>query len=259
MSATTMERPMTRTKAKQLPLSIDRGSPVPLYHQLSEQLARAIREGVLLPGETFENEVSLAERLDMSRPTVRRSIGELVTRGLLVRRRGVGTTVAQAAVHRRNELTSLYEELSASGQRPTTRVLCLVPHTFDKRAARELQLDSRTPLVYLERLRLVDGRPFALLKNWLPPAFSALTPSDLESRGLYEVLRSNGTVPAVAHQSVGSRAAVPRERRLLELGHFDPVLTMIRRAYDSGGEPVEFGDHCYRADSYTFDVTVHAS
>ena len=43
-------RPVTRAKARQLPLSIDRGSPIPLYHQLAEQLAKAIDEGVLRPG-----------------------------------------------------------------------------------------------------------------------------------------------------------------------------------------------------------------
>ena len=207
MSAMTAAVPTARTKAKQIPLSIDRGSPIPLYHQLSEQLVRAIEDGVLQPGDTFENEVSLAERLDMSRPTVRRSIAELVTRGLLIRRRGVGTTVARAAVHRRNELSSHYEDPAANGQRPTTRVLRMDLRVFNKRAARELQLDSRKPLVYLERLRMVDGSPLALLKNWLPPEFGAISVAELEFRGLYELLRAHGATPAVAHQSVTSRGA----------------------------------------------------
>ena len=98
--------------AVELPVLIDRASPVPLYHQLAEQLSAAIDTGTLSPGDAFENELALAERLGLSRPTVRRAIGELVTQGLLVRRRGVGTTVAKQMVHRRAELTSLYEDLS---------------------------------------------------------------------------------------------------------------------------------------------------
>ena len=85
---------------------IDRTSPVPLYHQLAQQLTAAIEGGALKPGDAFENELSLAERLDLSRPTVRRAIGEMVARGLLVRRRGIGTTVANEVIHRRDELTS---------------------------------------------------------------------------------------------------------------------------------------------------------
>ena len=247
-----------RAKAKQVPLRVDRSSPIPLYHQLSEQLVKAIEEGLLQPGDPFENEMSLAERLDMSRPTVRRSIAELVTRGLLIRRRGVGTTVAHKAIHRRDELTSLYEDLAGTGRRPTTRVLRLDSMVCDKRAARALQLDARTPLVFVERLRLVDDRPLAILRNWLPPDFGAFSIAELETRGLYELLRTHGAAPAVAQQSIGSRPAEPEERRLLGLGRFDPILTMTRRAYDVTGSPVEFGDHSYRADRYRFDVTVHA-
>ena len=47
---------------------IDRASPVPLYHQLAEQLTAAIEDGTLAPGDPFENELALAERLDLSRP-----------------------------------------------------------------------------------------------------------------------------------------------------------------------------------------------
>lgn len=250
--------PTTPAEAKLVAVSIDRASPVPLYHQLTEQLARAITDGVLKPGDSFEKELSLAARLDLSRPTVRRSIAELVTRGLLVRRRGVGTTVAHAAVHRRNELTSLYDDLTAGGRAPATRVIRLSYAEYDRRAARALEVDPRTSLVYLERLRIIEGEPIALLKNWLPPMFSDLTATELESAGLYELLRRRGVAPAVAHQTVGCRPAVPEERTQLGLGRMEPVLTMTRRAYDSAGTPVEFGDHCYRADRYRFDVTVHA-
>ena len=47
--------------AIQIPVTIDRTSPVPLYHQLSQQLAAAIDDGILKPGDPFENELSLAE------------------------------------------------------------------------------------------------------------------------------------------------------------------------------------------------------
>ena len=88
---------------KAIPVIIDRSSPVPLYHQLSEQLTAAIADGTLKPGDPFENELALAERLDLSRPTVRRAIAELVTRGLLVRRRGVGTVVASEVKNLANQ------------------------------------------------------------------------------------------------------------------------------------------------------------
>lgn len=71
-----------------LQLGVDRGSPVPLYFQLAQQLEAAIEDGTLTPGSLLGNEIDLAGRLGLSRPTVRQAIQSLVDKGLLVRRRG---------------------------------------------------------------------------------------------------------------------------------------------------------------------------
>lgn len=242
----------------QLAIEIDRASPVPLYHQLAKQLTAAIEDGTLKPGDSFENELSLADRLGLSRPTVRRAIAELVARGLLVRRRGIGTTVASQVVHRRDELTSLNEDLERSGRAPHTQVLELVSGVVDERAATALQLAPDAPLVFIERLRFAGDEPLAILTNWLPPERADLTLAELSSDGLYELLRHKGVRPVVGHQVIGARSASPRERRLLHVTKSQPLLTMTRHAYDADGVPVEFGNHCYRADQYAFDFTVHA-
>jgi GntR family transcriptional regulator len=36
----------------------------------------------------------------------------------------------------------------------------------------------------------------------------------------------------------------------------EPVLTMTRSAFDAVGNPVEYGDHCYRASDYSIDVMI---
>ncbi len=242
---------------QQIPVVIDRSSPVPLYHQLAEQLTAAVENGTLRPGDAFENELALADRLDLSRPTVRRAIAELVARGLLVRRRGVGTTVASQVIHRRDELTSLYDDMVRRGQTPRTVVIAFETGVLEPAAAEALGMPADTPLVSVERLRSVEGTPTALMHNWLPPHFADLTAAQLEDGSLYAILRGRGVRPVIAHQSIGARRPVARERKLLDLGPGDPLLTMSRRAYAADGSPVEYGDHCYRFDQYTFDVTVH--
>lgn len=241
-----------------IPVSIDRASPVPLYHQLAEQLTGAIEDGTLKPGDPFEKELALAERLELSRPTVRRAIGELVARGLLVRRRGIGTTVASRVIHRRDELTSLYDDMDRRGQHPGTDVLKVRTEVVDEVAATALGLAADTPLLFVERLRRADEVPAALMHNWLPPQFAAIAEADLTGTSLYALLRGMGVQFAVAHQTIGARRPSARERRLLRLAAGDPLLTMKRQAYDTAGAAVEYGDHCYRYDQYAFDITVHA-
>ena len=240
-----------------IPVTIDRSSPVPLYHQLAEQLTAAIEDGRLKPGDAFENELALADRLDLSRPTVRRAIAELVGRGLLVRRRGVGTTVASQVIHRRDELTSLYDDMVRRGQHPRTEVLSFSTDDVNPVAAEALGLPADSPLVSVERLRTVDGTPTALMHNWLPPQFADLTADDLADQSLYAILRTRGVRPVIAHQTIGARRPGTRERKLLKLSSGDPLLTMIRKAYAANGSAVEYGDHSYRYDQYAFDVTVY--
>jgi len=242
---------------KPLGIVVDRTSPVPLYHQLGEQFTRAIENGTLKPGDAFENELAIADRLELSRPTVRRAITELVSRGLLVRRRGVGTTVASQVIHRRDELTSLYDDMQRKGQAPETTVLSFDAARRDARAAEILGVAPHTPLVWIERLRRAAGTPIALMHNWLPPQYSDISAGDLEAGSLYGWLRARGAVPVIARQTISARRPTTSERKLLGLSQGDPLLAMTRRAYLANGQAVEFGDHCYRFDQYEFDVAVH--
>ncbi|TMR95988.1 GntR family transcriptional regulator [Nonomuraea basaltis] len=241
--------------AVQVGVTIDRSSPVPLYHQLAEQLRAAIAGGRLQPGDQLENEMSLAERLNLARPTVRQAIQELVDRGLVLRRRGIGTTVANPKVHRRAELTSLYDDLTRAGGLPATTVL---RHELmrDERVASALDLPADTELLSIVRVRFSADRPLAIMRNWLPPAYHGITREDLESSGLYAVLRKRGARPVVAAQSIGARPPTAPERLHLLLKPAEPVLTMTRTAFDGEGNAVEHGDHCYRAQDYTIEVLV---
>lgn len=241
--------------AQQVVVQIERSSPVPLYHQLAEQLTAAITSGQLQPGDPFENELDLARRLSLSRPTVRRAIQDLVAKGLLLRRRGLGTRVANRKVHRRAELSSLYDDLQRAGRTPRSAVLA-IELGEDAVAARALDIPEDTLLLSIVRLRLAGDTPFAILRNWLPSPRSGLTRDDLETRGLYELLRDRGVRPVVAHQSIGARMPTPAERRHLELKGTQPLLTMTCSAFDASGAPVEYGSHCYRAEDDTIDVMV---
>src|SRR4051794_19129190 len=169
---------------------VDRSSPVPLYYQVAQALRAAIEAGRLPPGLRLENEIQLADDLGLSRPTMRRAMEYLVEQGLIVRRRGVGTTVVQPRVRRPRQLTSLYDDLEAGGLQPSTTVLSLGITPAPPEAAAVLGVAAATPVHTVVRLRLAAGRPLAHLVNYLPatlPGFGpgVLTADALRTTGLY--------------------------------------------------------------------------
>ena len=234
--------------------AVDRGSPVPLYFQVSQHMQRAIEDGGIPNGTLFDNEISLAAQLGVSRPTMRRAMQELVDSGLVVRRRGIGTRVVQPKVRRPMELTSLYDDLAGSGQAPTTKVLDIGPYEADREVAASLGVPIDTPVLRIVRLRSAKGRPIAKLTNFLPDRVGRLEAEDLEQHGLYELMKSMGITLHSATQIVGARKATASEARLLDEPRNTALLTMERTTYDDHGAPVEYGSHVYAASRYSFTV-----
>lgn len=237
---------------------LDRNGPVPLYFQVSQRLESAIRTGVIEPGARLENELSIAEKLTLSRPTIRRAIQQLVDKGLLVRRRGIGTQVVHGQVTRQVELTSLYEDLQSAHHEPTTRVLEHRTEPASDTVAEKLGVAAGSDVIYFRRQRSTDGTPVAVLENYLPVEFDYITTEQLERRGLYQLLRTKGVTIRIANQKIGARRAQGDESELLGLDKGGPVLTMERVAYDNSGRAIEFGHHCYRPDLYSFETTLVA-
>jgi DNA-binding GntR family transcriptional regulator len=239
-----------------LTVAVDRSSPVPLYYQLAQCWEQAIESGQLPDGLRLDNEIALAEQLGLSRPTVRRALQHLVERGLLVRRRGVGTQVVRPRVRRPIELTSLFDDLTKANQTPSTDVLSFEVEQAAGRIAHALAVPEGTEVYSIERLRYSEGQPLALMRNHVPVQIVELTADLLRERGLYQILRARGIVPRIASQTIGARVARGREAKILAESRGAPLLTMVRTAHDEMGRAVEYGDHVYRASLYSFELTL---
>ena len=239
-----------------MPIRVDRSSPIPLYFQVAQHLEHMIESGELPMGTRLENEIDLADQLGLSRQTMRRAIEYLVGRGLLLRKRGIGTQVVQAKVTREVELTSLYDDLAKTGRNPSTTVVSFGTEPAPDALAAELGLAGGTPVYVFERLRYAGAEPLALMRNHVPEHLMRLSAADLEAQGLYNLFRANGIIMRIAKQAIGARAATAAEARALGERKGAPLLVMERSAYDEQGRAVEHGHHVYRASRYSFDLTL---
>ena len=235
---------------------LDRSGPIPLYYQVEQRIEKAIMEGAIPAGARLENEVALGERLNLSRPTIRRAIQDLVDKGLLVRRRGVGTQVVHGRVTRGVELTSLFDDLTKGEQKPTTQLLFYAADKANDTVADRLGVPLGSPVLHIRRLRIANGVPVAVLENWLPEHFLDISENELSVLGLYEILRGRGVTIRVAKQKIGARTANAAEAGHLDIDRGTALLTMERAAFDNSGVGIEYGSHYYRPDLYSFEVTL---
>jgi GntR family transcriptional regulator len=237
---------------------LDHSNPIPLYYQIAAQLQNAIDIGTYGPGDSIPSELEISDFLNVSRPTVRQAIQQLAVKGLVVRRRGIGTIVAQQRIHRPASLSSLYEALEATGRRPSTHTsrLEVLPVLQDVASLLEVEIGSN--VIVIERLRSAEGLILALLENYIPLSVLSEFPTkaQLDTQGLYALMRSKGIRFHSASQEIGARPISSREAKLLQTPRSDTVLTMDRVARDVDGRAVEFGHHVYLARHYSFDMTL---
>ncbi|CAM5736382.1 GntR family transcriptional regulator [Streptomyces hirsutus] len=165
----------------------------------------------------------------------------------------MGTQVVHSQVRRSLELSSLYDDLEAAGQGPSTQVVRHETVPAPPGVAAALGLPEGGETVLLERLRRTHGQPVALLCNYLPSGLLELDDARLESTGLYRVMRAAGITLHSARQTVGARSATAGEASRLDEKEGAALLTMHRTAYDDTGRAVEYATHVYRASRYSFD------
>jgi GntR family transcriptional regulator len=242
---------------RELDITLERNSPVPLYYQVAQAIEHAINTGALAPGDRLENELSLTSRLGLSRPTARQAIQELVKKGLLVRKRGVGTQVVRSQFRRTEALSSLNEDIIKAGKIPSTRLLeySVGPLDQDIRDAIDAAAVSESEFIKIRRLRLADDVPLAILTNYLPTRFE-ISEEDMQSKSLYACLRSLGVNLKIAHQQISARLMTDDEAELLDAETPAACLTVDRIAYDDVGQFVEFGRHMYHAAQYSIQSSL---
>ena len=242
----------------ELTVDLDRSSPVPLYFQVSRQIEAAIERGDLGPGDRLENEISLADRWGLSRPTMRRAIEELVDKGLLVRRRGIGTQVVHGRVKRRMDLTSLYDDLARSDQQPATQVL--TPGAGRRRRARgraARACRSAPRCCTWSGCATPRGEPLAVMRNWLPVELAGR--AQRRGAGVARAVRAD---PRHRRAPADRQPADRRPRGDRAGGEAAPAAEG-RAAADHGAHDVrrvrpavELGIHAYRAETYSIEMTV---
>lgn len=230
---------------------LDRSSTVPLWAQLHEDLRRRLFQGEFAAGR-FPTDQELVGQYGVSRQTAREAVRRLCEQGLVERRRGRGTTIRlQELEQPMGTLYSLFRAVEATGAGQANIVRALDVRS-DPIAAARLRLPPGSDLVYIERLRLVEGEPLALDKAWLPNHLAhPLLTVDFTHTGLdEELIRHCGLLTAWARER--ARAVIPdsKDRDALGMAPGQPAFGIERQTRAADGQFLEFRRSLMPGDRY---------
>ncbi len=230
---------------------VDRHSSVPLWSQVLEDLRTRLSSGEFV--ERFPTDLELMEGYGVSRHTARDAVRRLTDEGLLDRERGRGTFVRSMAIEQPlGALYSLFQSIEARGFEQCSRVLALVERT-DAEAAVVLGVEPDEPLVFLERVRMLDDEPIAIDCSWLPASFARpLLEVDFTHTALYAELRSRCDVsPSNGWERIEPRVPTDGQRELLGVSPDVAVFAIERLAFDDQ-RALEWRHSVVRGDRYSF-------
>jgi len=236
---------------------LDTSSPVPLYHQMEQILLEIISSddavGKLLPPEQ-----DLAAIFGVSRITVKKALDILAAKGLVERRRALGTRVARPPVTEDlARLTSYTEEMEARGLTVKTRVLATGRHVPDDAVREKLKLETGQETVFVRRLRGTTEQFPVLLVETEVPAHLGITPDEDFTDSMYRIMETKHRISiAGAIDTIGASKATPEQAQLLGITKGDCVLVLEELAYAPDGRPLSLSTGIYRADSYRFTISV---
>jgi DNA-binding GntR family transcriptional regulator len=94
------------------------------------------------------------------------------------------------------------------------------------------------------------------MENWVRDDIASMDEAMLSAEGLYSILRRGGVNFRLATQRIGAMIANDYQASMLETPAGSALVTMERTAVDDTGRRVETGNHVYRADSYSFEMTL---
>ena len=177
---------------------LNRNSAIPLYYQIKIKLLEEIENGNFTVGKLLPTEMELMEKYSVSRATVRRVMQDLEKDGYINRTAGKGTFVIRTKISRGlTYLTSFTEDMKRLKKNVSSKIIQFQTIIPPSSIAEKLALPDDVSLIYVYRLRSVDGEPVAINISYLNlPGGITITEEELNSIGsIYALLERKGIPP----------------------------------------------------------------
>jgi GntR family transcriptional regulator len=234
-------------------------SGIPKYLQISHWLEEMIQKRRFTVNEKLPSESRLSGLFRVNRNTVRQAISDLVSKGLVQKRNGVGTFVMtrtlQPVKYTLQNISSFTDDMIRIGIAPRTRLIRQSAIEAPLEVAEKLMLGQERRVILTERLRLGNEVPLVIERSYLPyKEYRAILGMRLTG-SLYHLLTRKFQVDL--HRSIQTFRALSfsgKDAKLLGVPNGAAGIFLESIIYDSKNIPVEVLHAFHRGDQYVFEV-----
>ncbi|NQU54140.1 MAG: GntR family transcriptional regulator [Bacteroidetes bacterium] len=238
-------------------IKINHASKLPLHFQVEELLRELIEQPNYKKGEFLPPEVELAKQLSVSRNTIRQATNKLEYEGLIIRKKGYGTKVAEKAFTTQlDSWHSFTQEMNEKGIAFTNYLITAEWIECDEKTATFFNIPLKTKVVKLSRLRGDENGPFVYFESYFHPRIGISTDENF-NLPLYELLESRFNIQATSSkEKIKARLATKITARRLKIKQGEPVLIRERFVSDPGEKPIEYNIGFYIAEKFTYSIEI---
>ncbi|OVZ64727.1 hypothetical protein CDO44_00505 [Pigmentiphaga sp. NML080357] len=233
----------------------------PLHHQIAAVIKDGIATGRYQPGERLPTEDALCKLFSVSRITVRRAMQGLEEQGLIERRQGDGTFVAESAsvVSLQTPLAGFMEQVAESRALSTPRLESFEEVAAPPHVRTGLLLPEGERVMKLVRLRTRGSLPILHSTAWLPiDVASRFKREDISRHALSELMARAGFPYFRIEAAAGAALADPVIARSLQVPIGSALVDVRRVAFDEHDRPIEYQSILGPPDRYQMRVTMRS-
>lgn len=234
-------------------------APQPKYAAIKEELRRRILDGTYKPHAQLPSESELMAMFDVSRITVRQSLGDLQKEGLIFRVHGKGSYVSKPkAFQELGKLEGFAEAMGRHGYETYNRVTGFRNIRADTRVAARLNLPAGAPVTEVQRVRFLNREPISLDISYFERGIGdKLKRADLAQRDIFLILENELRLPlGQAEVSIEAIVADETLARQLYVEEGAPVLKIERLTFTAGGRPIDYEFLYYRGDAFQYRLRI---
>lgn len=220
-------------------------SGAPQHKCIQDNIVNDIIRGTYKKGVMIPNQTELAEKYGVSRTTIRKATDKLIQNGILRSIKGVGTFVCDydENIHQIYRSTSCAEAQCLRNYL-TSKTITIQKMNATKAISKQLNIQIGEPVVYIERIRLLAGRPFAFQVSYLNGTRVEGVPFTkelLDHGSLFHALEEYaGMRPAFQDEEFRAIGCPKAIADYLEIDAQSPVIMIFRTVYTEENTVMEY-------------------